>query len=1157
MSGRSTLSLVSEHLLGVFSPLRAAIIDPLRFRSLFQRLGWSVDGVPPGYAPLADLVVRAADLAAGLADDVGPADVKALFDQVSSLFDALLGLPPPPGVTDTARALGEALVELLVVEHLARSAPQLLRLLISLGIVTSEYHEATDARPSFVRRELHWTDLPEILGSPRTVSERVYGWGVPDFDFSALAADLWELLTAFGVSATLSGVGERADREAYADNRGQTAEVPNVAVEAFFMDDLLVDGPVAFGVRVSPLPAEGSRKSGLVVEPIVPSTAHSTIEISDTLRLVIGGATNFGSQFGLVVRPGEAPVLRHPFASGAGALDGAATIALESDFVPPFVLLGRPAGSRLELRSLRSAVEFRAPAGAAAEVRMELTFSDVRLVIAAREGDGFVSQVVGDKNDRELQLIFGLRWSSSTGLGFAGAGLRLNLPVNATLGPVRASQIELGILGNRRSSGAGELALEVSAALSVSLGPLAIALDGLGVHLEIGFEPGNAGPFSIDAGLKPPVGVGISINAGPVNGGGFIRSGDGRYFGVLELKIYGVSVKAFGVIDTKLPDGSKGFSFVIVISAEFTAIQLGLGFTLLGVGGLLGINRRLDGDALRNAVREGHLENILFPRNLTARAPEVIRDLTAIFPATEGRYVFGPMAKIGWGTPTLIRADLGIILELPGPILSILGEVHCLLPREEAAVVKLHLSVEGQLDFARKSFELFASLHDSVIEGFPVNGQMAMRLRWGAEPVFALAVGGFHPGFTPPAGFPALKPLRVDLGRNGNPGIFLTGYFAITSNTAQVGGKLALRASGSGVTLSASLGINAIFVFSPFSFEAEIDADVRVSFHGRGIGVHLHGTLSGPSPWHVRGEVCVSILWWDACLGFDKTFGGGQPVELPAIDPFTGPEATAAGQEKIPALRDALIDPRSWEPVTPAGVFQVVSLAQGAGETPHFDPMGALSMRQRAVPLETSNPITRFGSAKALNPRAFKLSSATVGSSPLIKNDTIPDNFAPAQFFEMSAAEKLSASSFQPATAGYVFGDDTNNVFPGSVGDLEIQYETTVEDSRAPAPPAAGLYPLPAQHLIAMLAKSAAGTLGLGQLGDLRYTDPRRPDRFRFRTPKFLAAEKGTLAVRDDLFGATSKVEALFNLRDIAPGDPVTFASLQVVPEHEVLAALP
>jgi hypothetical protein len=577
------------------------------------------------------------------------------------------------------------------------------------------------------------------------------------------------------------------------------------------------------------------------------------------------------------------------------------------------------------------------------------------------------------------------------------------------------------------------------------------------------------------------------------------------------------------------------------------------------VGGLVGINRRLDHDALGNAVREGSLENVLFPTNVVARAPEIIRDLTALFPANEGQYVFGPLAKLGWGTPTLIHGELGLILELPGPILSILGEVHCELPTAEAAIVRLNLSVGGQLDFARKTFELNASLHDSVIEGFPVHGDMAMRLRWGEQPVFALSVGGFHPAFHPPADFPALKPLTVDLGRNGNPGITLTGFFAITSNTVQVGGALALRAHGAGVTLEAGLSVKAIFVFAPFSFEAEIDAGVRVSFHGHGIGVHLHGVLSGPSPWRIQGEVCVSILWWDACLGIDHSFGSGERVDLPAIDPFLGTKKSQGAAEDIPGLGDAISDPRSWEPVTPAGVFAVVSLAQGAGneDKPPFDPMGGLSFRQKVVPLETGvTKVERFGVARAANPRAFTLVKATVGTTQpadLTRAGTVTDNFAPAQFFAMDESHKLSAPSFEPRTSGYSFSINAKDVVTGSVDGQDVKYSTIVVDNRPTPPPVVtpGTYLLPDGHLTGMLAKSAAGVLGVSQLGDQRYIDFRKPDRFAVRTPKYVLAAKDTLVSRTDLFGPTTKLDAMLTFRDQAAADPATFANLQVVAQGE------
>ena len=88
-----------------------------------------------------------------------------------------------------------------------------------------------------------------------------------------------------------------------------------------------------------------------------------------------------------------------------------------------------------------------------------------------------------------------------------------------------------------------------------------------------------------------------------------------------------------------------------MISAEFTPIQLGFGFTLNGVGGLLGLNRTANVDRLVSGLRDQTLANLLFPTDIVANADRILSDLRQVFPAARGRFVFGPMAKIGWGTP--------------------------------------------------------------------------------------------------------------------------------------------------------------------------------------------------------------------------------------------------------------------------------------------------------------------------------------------------------------------------------------------------------------------------------------------------------------------------------------------------------------------------
>jgi hypothetical protein len=51
-----------------------------------------------------------------------------------------------------------------------------------------------------------------------------------------------------------------------------------------------------------------------------------------------------------------------------------------------------------------------------------------------------------------------------------------------------------------------------------------------------------------------------------------------------------------------------------------------------------------------------------------------------------------------------------------------------------AALVKCNLSIDDELGFPNKRFAMDAALRDSVINGFPVSGQMAIRVTWGDQP---------------------------------------------------------------------------------------------------------------------------------------------------------------------------------------------------------------------------------------------------------------------------------------------------------------------------------------------------------------------------------------------------------------------------------------
>ena len=729
------------------------------------------------------------------------------------------------------------------------------------------------------------------------------------------------------------------------------------------------------------------------------------------------------------------------------------------------------------------------------------------LVLVGGDGDGFLSSVLPASST--IQFNLGVGWSTQRGLYFVGAAaLDVTLPVSVSVGGVlnvQAIHLTIAIDGS-------EIDVTVSATAAVKVGPVTATVDRVGLASALTFPDagGNLGPLNGTLGFHLPTGVGIAIDAGSVHGGGFISVDEQnhRYVGALQLSVYDIAVNAFALIETVLPSG-PGYSFVIVISAQFTPIQLGFGFTLNGVGGLVGINRSIDTNALASLVRSGQSEELLFPKNVIADAPTIVKDLTTVFPATQGRYVFGPLGKLGWGTPTLITGEIGIILEYPALVVVLLGEVKCLLPKPDQALIKLNLSIDGVLDFPNKMFSMDADLHDSVINGFPVSGQMAMRVSWGDQPNFIFSIGGFHPAYTPPPNFPKLQPMTLDLGSHSGAKISVTGFFAVTSNTVQVGGTATLHAGGSGITLDASVSVKALLIFQPFSFEADIDASVSVSFHGYGIGVHLSGTLDGPSPWHVKGEVCVSVLWWDACLGFDVTFGGNQQITQPAIDPWVG-VASSDPTTAILGLHDALSDAGNWSGALVPGTVSSVTRAQGTDTL--IDPVGGLTVRQKTAPVETPNPLTKFGVAKTPTPIKFSNVVATLGTVSLTAVEPVKEFFAPAQFFDMDDGKKLSSAGFEPYQAGYLFAtaDNPQNVQEGSAVTFKPKLVSVQINSDGSDTPLADYTPTDAK-VTAANQRSAVAKGGLTQAGTRRFVNRAFAQAFTEAVPTFVISDSATL----------------------------------------------
>lgn len=743
-----------------------------------------------------------------------------------------------------------------------------------------------------------------------------------------------------------------------------------------------------------------------------------------------------------------------------------------------------------------------------------------------RPPDGFLKLLLGDGITVGMDIAAQADAAGKLRL-INGTGLHASLPVpTLPTGPFELQLIHLGLdpVGGSFS----RLAVEVSASFGVALGPFAASIERLGVLLKL--DLGGADPIAFA--FKPPNGIGLSLDAGIVKGGGFLSVDANGYAGVLELKLLAVDVKAIALLNTK---SEAGFSLLLLIFGQFPPIQLSFGFTLTGIGGLIGVQHTASPPALSQALGQGQLDAVLFPENPVANAPQIIDTLRALFPVKAGGFVIGPMLELGWGTPSLVTVRLGLLVEANR--FTLLGQGIVALPplvSADIALLYLRLDFVGSVDFDPLRISFDAKLIHSRVGFVSITGQFAFRAAFGSQPTFLISAGGFHPHFKD---IPPDVPQPFDrVGASldiGIVGLSLKGYFAITSATVQAGAELRAWASIGIASIEGGIGFDAICYLQPkFYFEVDVHAYLAVHVFGLDFAsIHLDGLLAGPGRWHIAGNAKVHTPWPlpDFSLHIDEHFG--EDLDTPAV---TVPAALL--------LADEIRKPANWTAQLPAGGDGLVTLATIAPGTDVLaHPLGTLTFRQKLLPLDLRLDKvsgSRIDGANEFGGGALVLSQNGGAAADLGAAQPVSDFFASAQFIEMSQADRLSKPSFEALPAGYVLGSEV--CAPGPIVPLDLGYEEAdLGRERGPRRLSKDVY-APSVHG-AMLPFGAAGR---SPLRDRALARPAQAAGFRVGPPPLAVADKASLAARagGKLFSST--LQATQAARPLAKANVVELAEM-------------
>ncbi len=1022
MSGTAgTIESVAMEISKLLGPLETQLSTTAGARAFFAQMGFTltepqVDTIAAPFATLAgntsDLLTITTDIIAAIEDeDYGELTAKGIeaiqrivqvVDAISTLGSSMAGLVALP-----ADQVAKRIFDYLVFVYL-NGAPQINDVLELLGLLEREEHNEDSVDPddppfSIVNYRIdqigNW--FSDAGGQIRTL----YGWGEATFDGTKIFAPIERILARAGLPVLL-------------DDTVTPPRLDLVFVEAVAKTDVSPPGLL------------------LTIKDRV-ATGPLAIPISTDARLEVQVAFEFPPDTGVAFLPsGEVTVI--PPAPGAALTgDVIAKLIVEKTAPPgPFILFGTAGASRLELQSFTLTVG----AGfgwdgtrANGTFLLEGEARDLKVIIDTTSGDGFLGTIMpGTFIEAAFTTKLGI--STEHGLYFSGSGaLEVQLPVHIDLGPIALEglTIEAALDG-------GEIPTSLGVNLRANLGPLVAVVENIGVTATFSFpegNQGNLGPLDFALGFKPPNGVGLSLDVGVVKGGGYLFFDFDReeYAGVLELSVLDiVTVKAIGLITTKMPDGSKGFSLLIIITAEFgTGIQLGFGFTLVGLGGLLGLNRTMNLPPLVEGVRTGAVNSIMFPENPVENAPRIISDLRTIFPPYEGRFLIGPMAKLGWGTPPLVTVSLGVIIEITGNI-AIVGVLKVALPTEEAALIVIQANFVGAIEFDKERLYFFAGLFESRIVFLTLEGELGLLVAWGDDANFVLSAGGFHPRFSPPPlPFPSPKRIAVSLLNTDIARIRTETYFAVTSNSVQFGASTELMFDVGVARVDGHMAFDALFQFSPFFFVISISASVSLKVFGMGLfSIHLDFELEGPTPYRAHGSGSISFFFFDVSADFDITWGEAQDTTLPpiAVMPLLTAEFAKAEcwKAELPPQNNLLVSLRTLPESESAQVLH---------------PLGSLRVSQRAVPFQLE--IDKVGNQKPSDAKYFEL-KATAG---LVRSGDAQEQFAKAQFLDMTDAEKLSQRAFDPLNAGLLLSSGAQQLGASRLAKRRVRYEQIIIDS--------------------------------------------------------------------------------------------------------------
>jgi hypothetical protein len=652
------------------------------------------------------------------------------------------------------------------------------------------------------------------------------------------------------------------------------------------------------------------------------------------------------------------------------------------------------------------------------------------------------SNVLGALVNRSFSLTTDLGVVvSNNGLTFEGrngldlyVATRIELPFGLTLTYLRIAaiydkvQVQTELNGREYDVETTLLGAQITGGLELSYLKIKLVLDGIGAKLvaQTTVPGGNLlGLANIEGDLVYPTGIGLRVDWSAVQGGGFFSYDKAldRYSGTVEFGFGKVStggkpkfvLRGVGFTEPRSnvpgePHG--GTTTLALVTGEFAS---------WGLGGLVGVHRGMDLEAIRAALPTGGLDALLFPQDVVGHAAQIVATLAAMFPpapAETDKHVLGLFGKYSWASG-LASFAIGLIAEFSGSWLS--------WPSKVALPFSLKIGKEGRLkslfwievdgladyDAGTDEFELRGVLRNSRMLGADLVGGIVV---FHGDPIpddadktraWFFSLGGYHPSYY---GGKGPTRARVDqrigmvISRGNNVKLEVLRYLAKSPAGYHFGmyGHLVVQASGFGI--EGKLWFDSVF-HSIDSWTIGAGGSVALILFGETITeLKLEGEFVRTDHVHFAGRLSFKLLWWTVHKHTEALMSDelGQDEQIFDVHQMLVQTVTA---------------PESYPNTQPGDVALVKVERPGIWNAPEQP----LAFLQKVLPLDTR--IERIDSTTLSPPVTLARGPVTITGR---SHDPVAalSEFSPAAFLELDTDAALHAPLGELWPAGFTVGDD-------------------------------------------------------------------------------------------------------------------------------------